>query len=90
MRVFEGQTIKESNFTITDDYSQGTMFTEDGIGVGNSVIINEEQMLKNVNKSQILDGIVPSDNLFGNNKAIKSILRWKQGLVDICLLRNNY
>lgn len=69
VRVFEGQTIKESNFTITDDYSQGSMFTEDGIGVGNRVIINEEQMLKNVNKTQILDGIVPSDNLFGNNKA---------------------
>lgn len=69
VRVFEGQTIKESNFTITDDYSRGSMFTEDGIGVGNRVIINEEQMLKNVNKTQILDGIVPSDNLFGNNKA---------------------
>lgn len=69
VRVFEGQTIKESNFTITDDYSQGSMFTEDGIGVGNRVIINEEQMLKNVNKTQILNGIVPSDNLFGNNKA---------------------
>lgn len=69
VRVFEGQTIKESNFTITNDDPQGTLFTSDGIGVGNRVIINEEQMLKNVNKTQILNGIVPSDNLFGNNKA---------------------
>lgn len=69
MRVFEGQTIKESNFTITNDDPQGTLFANDGIGVGNRVIINEEQMLKNVNKTQILNGIVPSDNLFGNNKA---------------------
>ena len=69
VRVFEGQTIKKSNFTITNDVPQGTLFASDGIGVGNRVIINEEQMLKNVNKTQILDGIVPSDNLFGNNKA---------------------
>ncbi|MFG5465335.1 DEAD/DEAH box helicase family protein [Enterococcus faecalis] len=69
IRVFEGQTIKESNFTITNDDSQGTLFVSDGIGIGNRVIIDEEQMLKNVNKTQILNGIVPSDNLFGNNKA---------------------
>lgn len=69
MRVFEGQAIKESNFTITNDDPQGTLFANDGIGVGNRVIINEEQMLKNVNKTQILNDIVPSDNLFGNNKA---------------------
>lgn len=65
--VFEGQTIKESNFTITDASPQGTLFADDGIGVGNRVIINSEQMLKNVNKAQILNGIAPSDNLFGNN-----------------------
>lgn len=67
--VFEGQTFKESNFTVTNDDPQGTLFVSDGIGVGNRVIINEEQMLKNINKTQILNGIVPSDNLFGNNKA---------------------
>ncbi len=69
VQVFEGQTIKESNFTITNVAPQGTLFTSDGIGVGNRVIINEEQMLKNVKKTQILKGIVPSDNLFGNNKS---------------------
>lgn len=45
------------------------MFSSDGIGVGNRVIINEEQMLKNINKTQILNGIVPSDVLFGNNSS---------------------
>ena len=69
VRVFEGQTIKESNFTITKDNPQGTLFSSDGIGVGNRVIINEEQMLKNINKTQILNGIVPSDVLFGNNSS---------------------
>lgn len=69
IRVFEGQSIKESNFTITNDTPQGTLFTSDGIGIGNKVLINEEQMLKNVNKTQILNNIVPSDNLFGANKS---------------------
>lgn len=67
VRVFEGQTIKESNFTITNSDPQGTLFASDGIGVGNRVIINAEQMLKNVNKAQILNKIAPSDNLFGSN-----------------------
>lgn len=67
VRVFDGQTIKESNFTITDASPEGTLFADDGIGVGNRVVINSEQMLKNVNKAQILNGIAPSDNLFGNN-----------------------
>lgn len=69
IRVFEGQTIKESNFTITNSNPQSTLFAEDGIGVGNRVIINAEQMLKNVNKTQILNKIAPSDNLYGNNSA---------------------
>lgn len=67
VRVFEGQMIKESNFTITDTSPQGTIFADDGIGIGNRVIINSEQMLKNVNKAQIINRIAPSDNLYGNN-----------------------
>ncbi|WP_125754399.1 restriction endonuclease [Lacticaseibacillus baoqingensis] len=69
IQVFDGQRIKESNFTITDDAPQGSLFASDGIGIGNRIIINEEQMLKNVAKAQILNGIVPSDSLFGNNAA---------------------
>lgn len=68
-RIFEGQTIKESNFTITDTTSQGTLFAEDGIGIGNRVIINSEQMIKNVNRTQIINGIAPSDSLYGSNES---------------------
>jgi len=67
IQVFDGQKVKASNFTITDESPQGTLL--DGIGIGNRVIINEEQMLKNVRKTQILNGIAPSDSLFGNNSA---------------------
>lgn len=67
VRVFEGQTIKESNFTISDNSIQGTFFSDDGIGVGNRIIIQSEQMMKNVNKAQILNKIAPSENLYGTN-----------------------
>lgn len=67
VNVFKGQIIKESNFTIVDTAPQGTLFAEDGIGIGNRIIINDEQMLKNVNKVQILNHIVPSDSLYGSN-----------------------
>lgn len=67
VNIFEGQLIKESNFTITNNELQGTLLTEDGIGIGNRVIINDEQMLKNVNKVQILNHIAPSDIIYGNN-----------------------
>ncbi|MDN6736247.1 MAG: DEAD/DEAH box helicase family protein, partial [Tetragenococcus koreensis] len=67
IQVFEGQTIKESNFTVTELLPQGTLFAEDGIGVGNRVMINSEQMLKNVNKAQVMNHITLSDNLYGNN-----------------------
>jgi type III restriction enzyme len=67
VKVFEGQTIKQSNFTISEELVKSTFFAEDGIGIGNRIIINEEQMLKNVNKVQIQNGIVISDNLYGTN-----------------------
>lgn len=67
IRVFEGQTIKESNFTVSKSTDAMDLFTVDGVGIGNRVIINTEQMLKNVNKAQILNGIIPSDSLLGNN-----------------------
>ncbi|SOB38652.1 DEAD/DEAH box helicase family protein [Latilactobacillus sakei] len=67
IKVFEGQIIKESNFTITDSESQGSILIEDGIGIGNRIQINAEQMIKNINKAQIMNDIAPSDNLYGNN-----------------------
>lgn len=67
VRVFEGQTIKESNFTVSDSSVQMDLFAEDGIGIGNRIIINAKQMLMNVNKAQIFNRIAPSDNLYGNN-----------------------
>ncbi|MCG4282295.1 restriction endonuclease [Lacticaseibacillus saniviri] len=66
--VFEGQTFRKSNFTISNTFPQGSLLTEDGIGIGNRVIINEEQMLSNVNKIQISNHILPSESLYGNNK----------------------
>ncbi|ASD51137.1 DEAD/DEAH box helicase [Erysipelothrix rhusiopathiae] len=65
VRVFEGQTIKECNFTITNNSDQGTLFTE--MGIANRIIVDSDHMLKNVNKAQILNRIAPSENLYGTN-----------------------
>ena len=54
-------------------YERVTLFrpeikgTESPLGIGNHIIINDEQMLKNVNKVQIRNRIAPSETLYGNN-----------------------
>lgn len=65
INIFEGQEIRESNFTVTDNSNQTSFLGNEGIG--NRIIINRNQMLNNVNKVQILNKIAPSDNLFGAN-----------------------
>lgn len=69
IKVFDGQKLKKSNFTITNSEPQGTLFASDGIGISNKIIIDPKQMLTNVNKTQIINGILPSDNLYGNNSS---------------------
>src|SRR5699024_8721221 len=39
------------------------------IGVGNHIVIDDEQLLKNINKVQIQNGIAPSEDLYGSNKS---------------------
>ncbi len=59
IRVFEGHQINQSLFTISDQSAQGRFFGEHG--VGNKIINNPEQMLKNVNQIQIDNGIPISE-----------------------------
>lgn len=65
VNIFNGQMIKTSNFSLASDVAG---LSQDETGTGNHVIINAEQMLKNVNQVQSSNQIAPSDNLFGNNK----------------------
>ncbi|WP_186668808.1 DEAD/DEAH box helicase family protein [Sporosarcina sp. BP05] len=60
-RVFVGQQIRQSNFTISDNDRQGKLFGEHGLA--NNVIYQPAKMLQNVQQIQIDNGIPISENL---------------------------
>ena len=67
--IFEGQPLSHSDFefAITSD---SLLFTENG--VGNDVVLSEEQLLENVKAVQKSNGIVPlSEKLEGLNFTVE-------------------
>lgn len=76
VNTLEGQQIRKSEFTVVENYdhfqsvSQTDLLGEiQSLGIGNRIIINDEQLLKNTNNVQINNGIAPSEALYGNNEA---------------------
>lgn len=84
VNTLEGQQIRKSEFTIVESSAlslgdtQTTLIPNQqtellgeiqSIGVGNRIVIDDERLLQNVNKVQINNGIAPSEELYGNNKA---------------------
>ncbi|MFL2123997.1 DEAD/DEAH box helicase family protein [Marinilactibacillus psychrotolerans] len=82
VNTLEGQQIRKSEFTIveSDTLSLGDAHSDliqdqqtellseiQSLGVGNHIIIDDEQLLINVNQVQIKNGIAPSEKLYGNN-----------------------
>ena len=61
IRVFEGHTIRQSNFTIADSFGQGKLINEHG--VANRIVYNPERMLSNVQQIQIDNNLPLSDKL---------------------------
>lgn len=61
LQVFEGQMIRQSNFTISNNDIQGKLFTE--TGVANRVTFQQAKMLQNVQQIQIDNGIPVSEDL---------------------------
>lgn len=55
LKVFEGQQIRKSEFTIMDQDAQGKLFGDKGIG--NKIDISESKLLQNVQQIQIEKGI---------------------------------
>lgn len=43
--LFKGQTVRQANFTLSNSNAQGTFFSEDGVGVGNSVNITRAELI---------------------------------------------
>ncbi|UQS81815.1 DEAD/DEAH box helicase family protein [Bombilactobacillus folatiphilus] len=68
VNVLNGQFVKELNFTVSDTSPEIDFLSEDGIGIGNHIIIDDETMLHNVNQVQLKNNIAPSKNLYGKNE----------------------
>ncbi len=70
VNVFKEETQQDSEFTISLlSGFQGSAFTDDGIGIANRQSISNEQMLKNVQRVQLLNKLPQSDSIFGTNDA---------------------
>lgn len=63
LRVFEGQQIRKSEFTIMDHAAQGKFFGDKG--VGNKIDISMSKLLQNVQQIQINQGIPIVKNIGG-------------------------
>ena len=61
VKLFEGQQIRQSNFTISSNQDQGKLYTE--TGVGNNIHIQSNKMLQNLNQVQIDNEIPVSETL---------------------------
>jgi len=65
VNLFEGQEIKQSNFTVVDHDPQGKLFSEHGIG--NKLIINADKLLSNLQKIQMENRLIPDEALDKND-----------------------
>lgn len=60
--IFDGQNLCKENFTVTNMSAQiGMKYTENG--VGNKLEIDEEDILKNVKKIQLRNGLLQSEKM---------------------------
>lgn len=67
--IFKGQTVKQSNFTVSFGEDAGMIQTEKGIG--NFLELTEEEILKNVQEIQIRNGLPRSERLDGMNFTVE-------------------
>ena len=63
--IFEGQEICQSNFSIVTDHSKGqkTMGDYDELGIGNRLELLDDELLTNVQKIQLRNGLPQSKKL---------------------------
>lgn len=61
IKVFEGQQVRKSEFTIMDQNLQGKLFGH--IGIGNKIELSPSKLLQNVQQIQIENGIPIVENI---------------------------
>jgi type III restriction enzyme len=69
VNVFQGQPIRQSNFTVSFGESAGMIQT--ALGIGNFLDLNEDEILKNVQEVQLRHGLSPSEALNGMNFTVE-------------------
>lgn len=67
--LFEGQPINPSNFTVS--YSEESGLLQSELGVGNNVTLTKDEILKNVQKVQMKNGLPRTDALEGINFTVE-------------------
>jgi len=67
--VFDGQPLADSDYSIT--FAQQNMLFQSELGVGNNLILDEDQLLNNVQKVQQEFGIEKVTKLLGRNFSIE-------------------
>lgn len=66
VNLFEGQGIKQSNFTVVSNDLQGKLWNDNGIG--NKIDLLDDDLIKNMNEVQLGNNIAPSERLEINKK----------------------
>ena len=67
--IFEGQKIMSSNFTVTIDDEPNFLHTE--LGIGNKLDLLDDELLVNVQKIQMKNGLPKSPDIQGRNFTIE-------------------
>lgn len=67
--IFKGQTIKHSEFTVS--YGEDAGMIQTGLGIGNFLELNENEILKNVQEIQARNGLPRSEFLDGMNFTVE-------------------
>lgn len=69
VNIFQGQPIRQSNFTVS--YGEDAGLIQTALGIGNRLELTPEEILKNVQGVQIKNGLPRSENLKGMNFTIE-------------------
>jgi type III restriction enzyme len=67
--IFEGQPVSPSNFTVS--YSEESGLLQSALGVGNNITLTKDEILSNVQKIQMKNGLVRSQVLDGMNFTVE-------------------
>lgn len=69
--IFEGQEVCSSNFSVPSFDSQGLYTNETELGYGNKLHLLDDEILENLNKIQLRNGLEHSKKLSGRNFTVE-------------------